>query len=385
MPPALYVHVPFCLRRCSYCDFYLVPMGVGPISGRQAGDDAPSQGRFLDAFETEIGMLPPDFAPEVVYFGGGTPTELSLGDLTRLLAVVRQRLGGRAPLEWTVEANPGTLTPQKARALAEAGVTRVSLGVQSFQPRVLEFLGRFHRAPDITAAVGMVRSAGIRDLSLDLIFAVPNTTLDDTRADLEALLALDPGHVSCYCLEYEAGSDLTLLLRKGFLQELPDDLAAAQYECIRDTLAGAGILQYEISNFARPGAECRYNQACWAGGEYLGCGPAAYSHVAGERFENVPSLHAYCARLAAGRSPVHYRERLPPEARARELLVTGLRRTTGWDLGAFRDLTGFDASSLGGGVVDRLVAEGLLERTGGRMKLTRRAMLISDGIFSELV
>ena len=385
MPPALYVHVPFCLRRCSYCDFYLVPVGAGPISGRQAGNDAPSQARFLDALEREFDQHLPDFTPEVVYFGGGTPTELSLADLQRLLNLVRRRLAGHSPLEWSVEANPGTLTPEKAAALAGAGVTRVSLGVQSFQPHVLEFLGRFHRAREIAAAVAMLRAAGIRDLSLDLIFAVPGTCLDDTRADLDALLALEPGHVSCYCLEYEAGSDLTLLLKKGFIRELPDDLVAAQYECIRDTLESAGIAQYEISNFARPGSECRYNAACWAGGEYLGCGPAAFSHVGGERFENVPSLHAYCARLAAGRSPVHYRERLDPEARAREWLVTGLRRTAGWDLADFRALTGYDAPSLGGGVVDRLVEEGLIEVVSGRMQLTRRAMLISDAVFSELV
>jgi oxygen-independent coproporphyrinogen-3 oxidase len=360
-------------------------MGVGPISGRQAGNDAPSQARFLDALEKEITLLPAEFAPEVVYFGGGTPTELSLDDLKRLLALVRERPGWPTPSEWTVEANPGTLTPEKARALAAAGVTRVSLGVQSFQPRVLEFLGRFHRAPEIAAAVEMLRAAGIRNLSLDIIFAVPGTTLDDTRADLDALLELEPGHVSCYCLEYEAGSDLTLLLKKGFLRELPDDLVAAQYECIRDTLAGAGVAQYEISNFARPGAECRYNAACWAGGEYRGCGPAAFSHVGGERFENVPSLHAYCARLAAGRSPVHYRERLAPEARARELLVTGLRRTEGWDPADFQASTGFDAIILGGGALARLLADGLVERIGGRLRLTRRAMLISDGVFTDLI
>ena len=385
MPPALYVHIPFCLRRCSYCDFYLVPMGSGPISGRQAGNDAPSQARFLDSLEAEIALLPSDFSPEVVYFGGGTPTELSLVDLQRLLARVRARLAGRRPLEWTVEANPGTLTREKAAALAAAGVTRVSLGVQSFQPRVLEFLGRFHRAPEIADAVNMLRGVGIQNLSLDLIFAVPGTTMDDTRADLDALLALEPGHVSCYCLEYEAGSDLTLLLKKNFIRELPEDLVAAQYECIRDTLAGAGVLQYEISNFARPGSECRYNAACWAGGEYLGCGPAAFSHVGGERFENVPSLHAYCARLAAGRSPVHYRERLAPEARARELLVTGLRRTEGWDLARFRVDTGFDAITLGGASLARLRADGLLEIIGGRLRLTRRAMLISDAVFTDLV
>ena len=385
MQPALYVHVPFCLRRCSYCDFYLVPMGAGPISARQAGNEAPAQTRFLDALSAEFQQLPAEFLPEVVYFGGGTPTELSLSDLERLLALIRERLRGHPPIEWTVEANPGTLTREKAGALVAAGVTRVSLGVQSFQPRVLEFLGRFHRAPEISSAVEMLRGAGIHNLSLDLIFAVPGTTLDDTRADLDALLALAPPHVSCYCLEYEAGSDLTLLLKKGFLRELPDDLVAAQYECIRDTLAGAGIDQYEISNFARPGSECRYNQACWAGGEYLGCGPAAFSHAGGERFENVPSLHAYCARLAAGRSPVHYRERLAPEARARELLVTGLRRTEGWDLMRFRTLTGCDALSLGGEAMARLLADGLLEKVDGRLRLTRRAMLISDGVFADLI
>ncbi len=385
MSSALYVHVPFCLRRCSYCDFYLVPMGTGPIPERQSGNEAPAQTRFLDALTVEFGLLPRDFRPEVVYFGGGTPTELSLSDFERMLALARGRLDDQTALEWTVEANPGTLTREKAGAMAAAGVTRVSLGVQSFQPRVLEFLGRFHRAPDVAASVRMLQDAGIRDLSLDLIFGVPDTSLEDTRADLDALLALAPAHVSCYCLEYEPGSDLTLLLKKGFLRELPDDLVAAQYECIRDTLAGAGLVQYEISNFARPGSECRYNQGCWSGGEYLGCGPGAFSHAGGERFENLPSLHAYCARLAAGRSPVHYRDRLAPEARARELLVTGLRRTEGWDLGRFRTMTGCDAISLGGEAMARLLADGLLELAGGRLRLARHAMLISDGVFSDLI
>lgn len=385
MSPSLYIHVPFCLRRCAYCDFYLVPMESGPIARRAAGNDAPSQSRFLDALEKEVAGLPAGIEWDVLYFGGGTPTELSLADFTRLLNLVRRRLDGRPPLEWTVEANPGTLTPEKVEAMAEAGVTRVSLGSQSFQPAVLEFLGRFHRAPDIHAAAGLLRRAGIRDVSLDLIFGVPGTTLEDTARDLDEILGLEPGHVSCYCLEFETGSDLTLLLDKGFIRELPDEVVAAQYELIRERLAGGGIRQYEISNFARPGRECRYNQACWSGGEYHGCGPAAYSHIGGERFENVPSLPAYTARLLAGRSAAHYRERLDPEPRARELLVTGLRRVAGWSRAEFRRLTGFDAIPLGGAPLQRFLEDGWLTESGDRLQLAPHAMLISDSIFSELV
>lgn len=370
--PGLYVHVPFCVRKCRYCDFYSVPVN---------GTDL--RARFLDALAVEIGALPPDFHPETVYVGGGTPSALETEELERLLALVREKAGGAA--EWTCEANPGTLTRGKAELLRRAGVGRVSLGVQSFDPQNLAFLGRIHSAQDAVDSFRLLRDCGFRNVSLDLMYAIPGSSREQLERDLARIVNLEPEHVACYCLIFEEGTPLTRLRDAGEVAEVEDDEQIEQYRLIRRTLSEAGYRHYEISNFAKPGFECRHNLLYWGSGEYIGCGPAAHSHWGGVRYANVRSVDDYCSALLAGRSARATEERLEPEAKAREALVMGLRRLDGVSREEFKARTGFDYRDLRGREIDWLVELGMLEETGGRLRLTEKGLFVSDSVFAELV
>ena len=383
--PGLYLHIPFCVRKCVYCDFYSIPTGQGPISARLAEAERYDATRFLNALDRELQALPEGFRPDTVVLGGGTPTELPERDLARLFDLVRSRVDLGAAAEWTCESNPGTLTAGKAQILRAAGVNRVSLGVQSFDPRALEFLGRIHSADEAEEGFRLLRAAGFDNINLDLIYGIPGQPPETVAADLDRLAALGPEHAACYCLIFEDGTPLADLRRRGFVKEVDDDTELAQYQLVRDRLTDAGYRHYEISNFARPGRECRHNLLYWGDGEYLGCGPSAHSHWQGERSGNVRDLAAWCARLERGESPRAFAERLEPEAKARETLIMALRRVQGLDLADFHARTGFRARDLSGPALEWLHDEGLLEEVDGRLRLTERGLFLSDGVFAELV
>jgi oxygen-independent coproporphyrinogen-3 oxidase len=373
----LYIHVPFCVRKCGYCDFY---------SLAQPGDRAaPEAGLFLAALDIELGRLPRRFRPETVFLGGGTPTELASGDLARLLDLVRRRVDLSRVVEWTCESNPGTLTREKALLLREAGVNRVSLGIQSFEPRNLSFLGRIHTAEDAEAGVRLLRECGHRNLNLDVIFGIPGGSMETVARDIERAVALEPDHIACYGLIFEEGTPLSTMRERGLVRPVEDDEEARQYEWIRAALARAGYRQYEISNYARPGRECRHNLLYWSAGEYIGLGPSAHSHWEGARWANERDLGRWARALLSGRDPRAFEERLEPEARAREALVMGLRRRDGWAREEFEAATGFDWRALCGEAIERLSALGLLEEEGGRLRLAEKALFVSDAVLAELV
>lgn len=384
MPRSLYIHIPFCLRRCLYCDFYLEPLGKGPLAGRFDEVDRHDQSPFLDALEREFALLPPGFAPCSVYIGGGTPTELSPRDFQRLMDLVG-RLDLSACAEFTCEANPGTLRPDRIAAMRAAGVTRVSLGAQSFVPRNLEFLTRIHSAAEAERAVLDLREAGFANLNLDLIFGVPGSTLDDMRIDLDAIARLRPDHVSWYCLDFVHGTPLTDLRDRGMVAEIDDDTAVAQYDLIRAALPSLGFDHYEIFNHARPGRQSAHNRHYWFAGEYFGLGPSAHSHVDGERYHNVKSLRDYQRRLAAGDSPVAERERLEPDAKAREILMTSIRHVPGVDNAWFTAATGFDLFALGGEPLRESIADGWILREGDRLRLAEKSYLVANRVLSDLI
>lgn len=383
--PGLYVHIPFCVRKCLYCDFYSLPTATGPLARRVNGADQPDQPEFLRALEAELRALPPDFRPDTVFMGGGTPTELSLADLAHLLDLLRRHVDLSAVAEWTCESNPGTLTEPKVAALMRAGVNRFSLGVQSFNPATLEFLGRIHSADEARDGVRLLRRLGVRNINLDLIYGVPGSARDAVHRDLGALLELAPEHAACYCLIFEDGTPLADLRAKGFVKEVDDETELEQYDTVRTRLRAAGYEQYEISNFARPGFRCAHNLLYWGAGEYLGIGPSAHSHWRGERFGNVRDLAAYTKRLLDGRNARAFTERLDPEAKARETLVMALRRVEGIASAEFRAATGFAYEDLCRGQLPWLRREGMIEDSGGRLRLTDRGMFVSDAVFAELV
>lgn len=381
----LYIHIPFCVRKCLYCDFYSLPTAKGPISERVATDDQPDQPEFLAALDKELSGLPENFRPETMFIGGGTPTELSRADLKAMLDALRQRIDLSGVTEWTCESNPGTLTEEKIEILLRAGVNRFSMGVQSFDPATLEFLGRIHSGDEARDGFRLLRSVGATNINLDLIYGVPGTPTDVVQRDVESLIALNPEHAACYCLIFEDGTPLTKMRNKGFVREVDDDTELAQYNIIRTALNAGGYKHYEISNFAKPGRECRHNLLYWGGGEYIGLGPSAHSHWNGERFANVRHLGQYIKRMETNRPPRAFGERLDPEAKARETLVMVLRRLDGISSDEFEKITGYNYHALCGEKIAWLTKEGLLAVSNNHLRLTERGLFVSDAVFAELV
>lgn len=375
MTAGLYIHVPFCVRKCRYCDFYSVP----------AGDSAALRAGYLDGLGRELAALPKGFCPETVYVGGGTPTALTVDEIGSLLELVRRHADLSGVGEWTCEANPGTLTREKVACLFEAGVDRVSLGVQSFSAENLAFLGRIHTPAEAVDSYRLLREAGCANVNVDLMYGIPGSSRELLRRDLERVIALQPEHVAVYGLIFEDGTPLARLRDEGGVAEVEDEEELEQYTLVRTTLARAGYGHYEISNFAKPGFACRHNVLYWSGGEYIGCGPAAHSHWGGVRHGNARDLRAYAGAWPSGRPPREFEERLEPEAKARETLVMSLRRLEGVAREAFAQRTGFDYRALRGREIDWLRDEGLVEEDGTRLRLTEKGLFVSDSVFAELV
>jgi oxygen-independent coproporphyrinogen-3 oxidase len=371
-PRSAYIHVPFCKHRCGYCDFAIV-------TGR---DDLVEP--FLRALGVELGWLATPRPVDTLYFGGGTPSYLEAEQLSRLCEVVLQWHPLAAGHEWTVEANPESLTEDRVRVLAANGVTRLSLGVQSLDVAKLAALDRGHRRADVIRSLQMARHAGMQ-VSIDLIFAAPGETLDGWRRDLKAALDLQPDHISTYGLTWETGTAFTTRRDKGELRSLDEELERSMYAEAIDTLTAAGLEHYEVSNFARPERRSRHNEAYWAGEQYFAAGPGAARYVAGVRETNHRSTTTYLKRVLAGESPVADREQLNEEQRARERLVLGLRRMEGVDRPAFAAATGYRVDNLAGPAIARFIELKLLSDDGSRIKLTREGLFVSDALWPELL
>jgi oxygen-independent coproporphyrinogen-3 oxidase len=372
----LYVHVPFCLRRCRYCAF-----DSSIYEPRRVG-------RYLAALSREVASrrgAVSELAPETVYLGGGTPTALSPGELVGLgEALSATGVPGRAR-EMTAEANPGTAGPRRLASLREFGFDRLSLGAQSFDDRELEFLGRSHRAAQIGEAVRAARAAGFGSVNLDLMFGLPGQKPAGLLASLDRALELEPEHVSLYGLTWEGGTPLGEELAAGLTAPCPQELEREMYLAAVERLTAAGFGHYEIANFALPGRECAHNLNYWLCGEYLGLGAGAFSWLGGERAGNVADVEEYCSRLEAGRSPVGPSERLGPEKAAREALMLGLRTTRGVDLIAFRERTGFDAVGLFGDSFGTHRDAGRLQIVEGRLRLTLEGILVANSVMADFI
>jgi len=315
-PRAAYIHVPFCARRCGYCNFTLI-----------AGRDELVE-RYLVALERELTWLERPRQVETLFIGGGTPTHLAPAALAALLALVREWFVLGRDYEFSVEANPAGLDDKKLTILAEHGVTRISLGAQSFNAAKLRRLERDHEPADVVRSFELARRR-IRSVSLDLIFAAPDETPVGWRKDLAAALELGPDHVSTYGLTFERGTTFWGRLLSGQLARAEEETERAMYATAIDALSAGGFEHYEVSNFARPAQRCRHNEVYWAADEYYAAGPGAARYVAGSREVNHRSTTTWLKRVMAGESPVAESETLAPENRAREALVLALRRLEG--------------------------------------------------------
>lgn len=379
-PTSAYVHIPFCARRCGYCNFTVV-------AGR---DDL--QASYLDALERELSQLGTPRPVNTLFVGGGTPTQLQPEHLARLLELL-ERWHPRTAVEgyeYTFEANPIHVDAALSRTLRAGGVTRLSLGGQSFRPETLRLLERDHDPDQVLRAAEAAASAGLAT-SLDLIFGVPGTTLADWEADLAAALALPLDHVSTYGLTFEKGTTFWGRRLKGALESLDEEAERAMYAHGIDRLTAAGFEHYEVSNFARHGKRCRHNEVYWAGAPYFAAGAGASRYLHGRRETNHRSTTTYIRKILAGESPVDFHEELAPEDRAREAGVLALRRREGLHIPTFAARFGFDLELLWADALPRLIDWGLLEWTAPadapsrRLRLTRDGLMISDSIWPYLL
>jgi len=372
-PQAAYLHVPFCRHRCGYCDFPL-------ITGRDELIDD-----YLRAIEQELQSLREPQEVDTLFFGGGTPTHLPPEKLEHLLRLACQWLPLANGSEFSVEANPLDLDPDRIGVLREAGVNRISLGAQSFDAGALAMLERDHAPADIGEVVERLRSHELTNIALDLIFAVPGQSRENWQNTLAAATKLGVRHVSAYGLTYEKGTAFWSRRSAGTLRPVADDLEREMYADAMDILPAVGLRQYEISNYARPGFECRHNLVYWAGRSYYAFGPGAARYVDGVRSTNHRSVTTWLKRVLAGDSPVADSEALDPEDRAREQIMLGLRMTSGIELASFQQQTGFDLHELGGVPLQRFLDQGLLEEVDGHVRLTREGRFLADTVTSELL
>ncbi|HEY1922151.1 MAG TPA: radical SAM family heme chaperone HemW [Tepidisphaeraceae bacterium] len=376
--PALYVHIPFCFHKCHYCDFYSIT--------RQ---DPQRMSRFVDRLLLEADQwahAPSTLRPHTVFFGGGTPSLLPLADMRRLIQGLRDRFDFSDCTEWTVEANPATVTLEYCQMLAESDVNRISMGAQSFNPAELTVLERHHNPDDVPRSLDIARRAGIRRLNLDLIYAIPGQTLSTWMASLEQAIALNTDHLSCYGLTYEPNTPLAVRRRLGQIRSVVEpETEIEMLRATRKRLDAAGFSAYEISNYSRPNQECLHNVHYWTGGDYISLGPSAASHVQGCRWRNRPHLGEWENAVDRTELPAVEVEFLPPLQRAGELAMLMLRLSTGITLSAFAARTGHDARTLFAEVIDRLAPHNLLIVSETSIRLSDAGLVVSDSIAAEFL
>lgn len=370
-PLGLYVHVPFCASTCDFCAFY------------QTAPTAEGVRRFLAGVADETALVAWTHPVNTVFWGGGTPGLLAPRDLEKLAVSIRNRCGG-APEEWTVELAPASVTEARLAVLKAAGVTRVSLGVQSFQPALLDALGRAHTVEQVHRAYGRIRAAGFASVNLDLMFALPGQTEAGWAADVRAAVALAPDHISTYCLTFEEDTKLWVKLSQGRVK-LDREHEARLYEATWAQLAAAGYAQYEISNFARPGHACWHNLNTWRMHEWIGLGPSAASQHAGWRGANVADLKQWLVHMARGERVTEDRVMLTPALLAEDALIFGLRMNAGVDLAPWRIRAPEAPWPQVDDTLVTLAAGELLMRDGDTVRLSDRGRLVADSIGAEIM
>ncbi|MCL2337648.1 MAG: radical SAM family heme chaperone HemW [Firmicutes bacterium] len=375
-PSSLYIHVPFCRRKCLYCDFVSYPYGAAGELG------------YLAALEQEMALWAGKAAEErwtlsTVFIGGGTPTCLSADGLGEIITKAGKYFNLSPDVEFTVEANPGTVERAGLAMLRQLGVNRLSLGAQACDATTLRTLGRIHSHRQTVEAVEQARGAGFANLNLDLICGVPGQTLEQWLSCLAQIISLQPEHISAYGLQLEPGVPLYAMIEAGILRPCDEELQADMYYGAIDALQAAGYRHYEISNFARPGRECRHNLVYWHNGAYLGLGPAAHSRLGMERLANEASLEDYQASLAAGRLPTAWSETLRIRDDMFETVFLGLRMMAGLDLAGFQARFGVALDQVYPGVAARLTENKLLTSQANFLRLTRRGLAVANMVMSE--
>jgi oxygen-independent coproporphyrinogen-3 oxidase len=376
---SLYVHVPFCAQKCSYCAFY----------------SEASQGeliqRYTDALVRELALVAGELKPRTIFFGGGTPSILNLRQWQTILkAMEGLELLGAA--EWTVECNPATVSLDKCKLWRDYGVNRVSMGVQSFDDALLERLGRIHTRAQVFKSFDILRRGGFQNINIDLMFAIPGQTMEVWRATLGEAIALGSEHLSSYEVIYEEDTPLFAQLQAGEFS-VDEDLACAMYDELVEMAGAKGFAQYEIANFAKRGSPdvevpdyaCRHNVNYWRGGEYFGLGPSAAGYIDGVRTKNWSNTALYCEQFKKGQRAIESRETLPPLRRAGETAAFGLRMTAGWPWQLFQSTTGFDLQTHWRDEIQSLIHQGWATQDEVRFRLTPTGLRFADAAAEQFL
>jgi len=372
----LYIHIPFCSAICNYCNF------------NRGLFDADLKRSYVDALAAEIERTAApanDTVADTIYFGGGTPSLLEPAEIHRLIQACRHRFAVTADAEITMEANPETVTTARLVEYRQAGINRLSFGVQSFRDDELQRLSRLHGATRARDAYAEARAAGFDNISLDLMMWLPAQRVDHWLQSVDAAIALAPEHLSLYLLEVYPNAPLRDEMARAQWSQAPDEDAEKMYLTAMERLEAAGLMQYEISNVARSGRQSRHNLKYWSDGEWLGFGCGAHSTSAGARWKNVSSTEDYVARVRAGQSTAEGVHRLSPEEHLGDALFTGLRLSGGVDLRAIEVRHGVDVWERYGRELQRFVDAEWLVRDAGRLRLTRRGMLVSHEVMMVFV
>ncbi len=382
----LYIHIPFCRQKCFYCDF-------PSFAGREKKID-----RYLQALEQEFALLrqrlyPKDnvrdterkFAPRTIYIGGGTPTALNAHQMKKLLEIVQKYVVVAKAEEFTVEMNPGTVDREKLLLLQQAGVNRLSVGVQSFDDNCLQKIGRIHTAQEAVNTIELAHNLGFDNISLDLIYGLPQQDREIFTQSVERALTLPVQHISIYGLQLEEGTAFQRMADMGKLHLPTDELVEVMYDYIVEKLPEAGYQRYEISNYALPGYESKHNLSYWQDVDYLGLGSGAHSYWQGTRYENPIGIDDYISVLEAGRLPATLEEQVDRQAHMEEYCFLGLRTAAGIDKNLFQRKFGVDLFTVYGRTIEKLVAQDLLQHTARGIALTTLGMKYGNQVFGEFL
>ncbi|MBP3516840.1 MAG: radical SAM family heme chaperone HemW [Parabacteroides sp.] len=370
----LYIHIPFCTKRCLYCDFF-------------SNTDMKFKEPYVKAVIREMELRQEYIQGEpleTIYFGGGTPSQLQRPDFERIFEAADRLFGIRSCKEITLEANPDDMTPEYMASLRDLPFNRISMGVQSFQEKDLRFLNRRHDREQALRAVGLCKENGIPNISIDLIYGLPGQTLEEWQENLDEAIRLDIPHISAYHLIYEEGTALYRLLEAGKVTPVDEELSVTLFSTLIHKLSEAGYLHYEISNFARPGYLSRHNSSYWTGKRYIGIGPSAHSYNGESRQWNISSLPRYLQGIETG-TPDTEREELDIHTKYNDFIITGLRTMWGIRIADIREQFGEEKQAYLERQAATYLRQGLLIRQDGTLALSEKGIFISDGIMSDLL
>ncbi|MBC7320828.1 radical SAM family heme chaperone HemW [bacterium] len=369
---ALYIHIPFCIKKCLYCDFHSFRFDVSLFH------------QYTLALIKELELrLNRDYSVKSIYLGGGTPSILPLENLERIVNTIYRLTKLEENLEFTIEVNPGTINEEKLMVYKNLGINRISIGIQSLIDKELKLLGRIHSSSEALTALDISVKAGFSNINVDLIYGIPNQTLESWKDTLEKILKRYITHLSIYGLMYEPGTLLYKSFIRGKITPMPEDLELEIFNTTQEILDKYGFSWYEISNYAKDGYECRHNLTYWKGEEYLGFGSSAHSLMGNVRYSNTPNIKAYIELLNRGKSPKIWSEKLSPFERAKELVILGLRLRDGISLSDIYMKTGIDIEEIFGRNIEKLISQELIYRRGDKIALTDKGRLLGNLVFGE--